>query len=231
MTQSIYFLPGLMCDQRLWQNLWPQLSPDLSPKHIAFERHHNMPGMLADISKNLDLEPANLVGFSMGGYIALQYALQHPNTINKLVLIGASGSNLTVAEQKKRNKILHHIKNNRYGGMGRQRLKQFIHPTQLNTPVADTILDMDRDLGKDTLIAQLEATADRPALFDQLKALDFPVLIIGGEHDLLIPPTQIQHLGQCFNHAQVEIIKDSGHMSPLEAPQQVGELINQFFND
>ena len=218
-----------MCNDKLWQFVWPQLNATLTPKAITFGCHHNMDMMAQDITQALDLEPANLVAFSMGGYIAMRYAINNPAAINKLVLIGATGRNLTEQEQQKRVKILSYAKSNHYSGINNQRIKQFVHPNNNKSIVTDVIKQMDQDLGKEYLIAQLEATANRVSLFDQLHQLPCEVLLIGAEQDQLIPSEQMAFLAKHFNHATLKTIPNCGHMAPLEAPLQVADWINEFF--
>lgn len=230
MNKSLFFLPGLMCNDRLWHQVWPLLNDNLKPQAINFGAHHNMDAIQTDITQSLDLEPANLVGFSMGGYLAMRYAMQFPQSINKLILICATGSNLTKHEQTKRKKIIAYAKSNYYSGINDQRIKQFVHPKHAKGPVADTIKQMDQELGKEYLIAHMEATAERPALYSQLEKLDCPVLLIAAEQDTLIPPAQMELLAKHFKHATLKVIPDCGHMSPLEAPQQVASWINEYMS-
>jgi len=227
MTQNAYLLPGLMCDHRLWQEVLPQLT-NINPVPITFKPHQNIESMLDDVTEQLELDPANLVGFSMGGYVALRYALKFPQAVSKLVLIGSSGKSLSDQERAKRNKIVGYLQGNHYNGINDLRLKQFIHPRHLKGPIAATIKAMDKSLGKDYLLAQLAATAQRPSLLDKLHQLNCPVLIIGAQDDQLIPPQQMIELAGSFNNATIEIIPDCGHMSPMEAPVQVGKLISDF---
>lgn len=228
MTQPLYFLPGLMCDKRLWQAVWPHLSNDHNPTHISFGLHHTMAPMLGDISQNLHLEPADLIGFSMGGYLALRYAIDHPQAIKRLIIIGATGKSLTEQEQIQRDHILRFVKANDYSGIPTKRIAQFVHPDNLNTPVSDVIRAMDTTLGKQTLVAQLESSSKRASLLEQAHTLDFPVLVVGAEQDELVSVEEITQLANSFSNAQLTIIKDCGHMIPLEAPKQLAQIINDF---
>ena len=89
-----YFLPGLMCDQRLWFDTWAELSADSTPIAVKFGKHDNINDMLNDVTTHLGMQPVDMVGFSMGGYLALQYALKYPDAIKSLVIIGASATGL-----------------------------------------------------------------------------------------------------------------------------------------
>jgi pimeloyl-ACP methyl ester carboxylesterase len=220
-----------MCDQRLWQNVSPLLSKDQTPVYIQFGQHHTIERMLDDITPCLDLDPVDLVGFSMGGYLALQYALEHPGAIRRLVIIGATGTCLSEDEQKKRENIRKYVESRHYDGITKQRLKMFVHPNNICGPLIGIIQQMDKSLGRETLLAQLTATRLRPSLLEKVKALDIPVLIVGAEQDQLVKVDEIFTLAENFPNATVKLIKDSGHMSPLEAPVQLAQIIEQFLAD
>jgi pimeloyl-ACP methyl ester carboxylesterase len=187
--------------------------------------------MMAKITTSVNLEPIDLVGFSMGGYVALQYALTYPQAIKRLIIIAATGTGLTEQEQRRRHHILRYMKTNPYNGIPTQRLKQFIHPDNINSPAADTIRQMDKSLGKETLVAQLQATAQRPSLLSQLHTLKCPVLVVGAHQDKLVQPQEIETLGSHFSCATIKFINQGGHMTPLEAPQQLATMINGFLLD
>ncbi|MCJ8273983.1 MAG: alpha/beta hydrolase [Psychrosphaera sp.] len=228
MTQPLYFVPGFMCNAQLWQNVWPQLSAQFNPVHIDFALHHTMGPMLDDIKRKLDLDPVDLVGFSMGGYLSLRYAIDHPFAVKRLVLIGATGHALSEEEQTLRDKILNYVKSNQYTGITRQRMSKFVHPDNLDGQVGDTIRAMDKTLGKETLIAQMESSSHRPSLLEQAKTLDIPVLVVGAEQDQLVERDEIFRLAEHFSHGEVKMIDKCGHMSPLEAPTQLAQIINEF---
>ena len=229
MTQPMYFLPGLMCDQRLWQDLWPHLNEAFDPVHVTFGNHHNFPDMLKDVTAMLDLEPADMVGFSMGGYLALRYAIEHPGAVKRLAIIAATGTNLTEQEQRRRGHIQTWIKANDYSGIPEKRLSQFIHPDNLDGKPGQVVREMDRDLGKATLLSQLEASQYRPSLLEQAKALNIPVLVVGAEHDQLVSVDEIFNLAEQFDNVTVKIIPHGAHMIPLEAPRSLAHILNDFF--
>ncbi len=234
MTNPVTFLPGLMCDQRLWQSTWPLLSDAITPKHIQFALSPDIQSMASDVDQHLALAPhqskqvIDLVGFSMGGYVALHYALNYPGKVKRLVIIAASAWGLTDEEQKQRLHIINYIKKNNYSGIAKQRIAQFVHPSHINDPVVDVIRDMDKSLGKETLVAQMQANTDRPSLAEQLNQLDIPVLIIGAVADQLVSKRDLQLMADNIPNGQLELLDHTGHMIPLEAPQQLAEQLNQF---
>jgi 3-oxoadipate enol-lactonase len=59
-------------------------------------------------------------------------------------------------------------------------------------------------------------------------ALRAPCLLLGGEHDALRPPDQVNALVEIIPHAQCKII-DAGHIMPLQAPEAMAEALLDFF--
>jgi len=65
---------------------------------------------------------------------------------------------------------------------------------------------------------------------DRIKEIKIPTLIIVGEKDCMTPPSYSQFLAENILGAQLEIIKDAGHMVMLEKPDEVSKLIVSFIN-
>ncbi|MFT5164360.1 MAG: pimeloyl-ACP methyl ester carboxylesterase [Alteromonadaceae bacterium] len=236
MQQPTLFLPGLMCDQRLWQPTWQHLSADIESTNLQFALKPSIEEMAKDVDSHMPSHPVNLVGFSMGGYIALHYALHYAlnkttnnaQQVKSLTIIAASSAGLTQTEKKQRAQTLNHVKNSHYNGIAKQRIAQFVHPDHINDPVVDIIRQMDKSLGKETLIAQLQANTYRPSLTERLNELNIPVLIVGAAEDQLVSQQAIHAMHRGIKQSQLTIIEHCGHMIPLEAPQTLARTINEF---
>ena len=62
-------------------------------------------------------------------------------------------------------------------------------------------------------------------LFD----VDIPVLVLAGNHDKVEPPAVLaEHLLPLMSHASMTVLQDTGHLSPLEVPDQVASHITTF---
>ena len=102
-AEILTFLPGTMCDQRLWAPVWQRLIPRFSCDYVPTETQPTREGMLGLIHSAASVgEPLNLVAFSMGGYLALEYALANPGQVASLVTIGSSAFGLTDQEKADR---------------------------------------------------------------------------------------------------------------------------------
>jgi pimeloyl-ACP methyl ester carboxylesterase len=236
LVDSLLFVPGTMCDQRLWQPMLhtaagQQLQQLMAIQHAAIWQQSDLSGMLATIAAP---QAAHLVGFSMGGYLALSHMLVQSKTelqhVKSLVLIAASAAPLPAAEFQRRQQILQWLNKHRYQGMSRKRLAEFVHSSQLQNPlVTEPLLAMDQELGHEVLQMQLSQTSLRPSLMDQLAQIHCPVLIIAGQDDRLVALAQLQQMAALIPDARLVVLPDSGHMLPLEQPAVIASELLAFY--
>lgn len=230
-----------MCDQRLWQPMLQtlagqQLQQMMTVQHAAIWQQNDRSGMLATIAAP---QAAHLVGFSMGGYLALSQALVQSSNecplaglqqLKSLVLIAASAAPLPAAEFQARQQVVQWLSKHRYQGMSRKRLAEFVHPDQLNNPlVTAPILAMDRELGHDVLDTQLRHTSDRRSLLTQLAKIRCPVLLAAGRDDRLVDVVQLEQMATLLTDAQLLLLPDCGHMLPLEQPALLASELLAFY--
>ncbi|WP_133471789.1 alpha/beta fold hydrolase [Paraglaciecola marina] len=161
-----------------------------------------------------------LVGHSMGGAIALQYALDHPQKLKGLVTIG-SGAKLKVPvevfallEKALSNpEIVSQYINAAYTFIDPE-LRQMIQARDLeNTPAA--------------LLNDFRA-CDGFDVLTRLSEISIPVLAIVGDKDLLTPPKYTRFLVNNIQSAQELVITRGTHFVFAEQPQIVNQGIEEF---
>jgi pimeloyl-ACP methyl ester carboxylesterase len=223
--QKVYFLSGTMCTVDLWQFIFPNLK-NIQPVHIditsttSFDEINTI--MLSQIN-----EPAIIVGFSLGGFSALNFALHYPEKVKKLVIIAVNINGLNKKEIDLRKSAIEFLENHNYKGISKTRIQQFLHSdNHHNQEIIAVIKKMDADLGKDVLIRQLKATSSRLDISQQVSNLNIPMLFISAENDALVSATDIKEFANKTPKGKHINIKNCGHMIPLEKHKELSEILN-----
>lgn len=234
----IVFLPGNLCDERIWLSCWRHLTIH-DRRYVPLQWANSFDEMLMLVGDRLQSYhedgkprsvPCHLIGFSMGGYIAAQYAFRHPQSVASLTLIGTSANGLTPQEIDQRKHIVTAIKQRRYRGMTETRLKQFVHPNNLTPDLRNVIQDMNNDLGSGVLKAHIESTTPRPAFSKDLAKLTCPIHFVAAQQDQIAPLKSLQQNQKAVFGSQLHIIKQVGHMMLLERPEAVAAVIQKIIS-
>ncbi len=86
MKKNLYFLPGTMCDSRLWLAMIDELNclhPNEFQYHfLTIGKQTSIDEIIDDIKKQLPNEKVILIGFSLGGYLASACAVNYAERID-----------------------------------------------------------------------------------------------------------------------------------------------------
>ncbi|RQR23276.1 alpha/beta fold hydrolase [Burkholderia sp. Bp9142] len=225
---KIEFVPGTMCDERLWSRLLPYLGQQIQPHFISLADVSDRDAIHLKLADEIP-EGAHVVAFSMGGYLALEHALANPQKLCSLVVIAASARGLGAQERGRRQRMLEHLASRPYAGISRAQVATFLGSAgAADSGLTDLIIEMDHSLGARTFQAQLSASMDRPDLLPSLSTLDCPVLIVGSTDDRLVQVEHLEEMNNALPHCRLRLLHGSGHMIPLEAPEALSREISAF---
>ncbi|OCK43508.1 hypothetical protein BA195_02050 [Tenacibaculum soleae] len=222
--QKVYFISGTMCTVDLWQFVFPRLE-NIFPVHIDITLATSFDEINKVILSKID-EKAIIVGFSLGGFSALNFAIHYPEKIKKLVIIAANTNGLNDNEVQLRKSTIDFLQNKKYKGISLVRIQQFLHPNHQNKEIISIIKKMDATLGKEVLIRQLKSTSSRLNITEQVLSLNIPIILIAAENDALISIADVKILVSKLQNGKHIIIKNCGHMIPLEKPEELANLLN-----
>jgi len=161
-----------------------------------------------------------LAGHSMGGAIAQTLALEHPEKLQGLILIG-TGARLRVAPA-----ILDGIKND-YESAARLIAKWAYSspdPHLLELYVRGA-LQVPAESTYDDFVA-----CDRFDAMGKISRIHIPTLIVCGEEDRLTPPKYCKYLHSQIPGSELKLIPNAGHMVMVEQEDAVAEAISMFVN-
>jgi 3-oxoadipate enol-lactonase len=179
-----------------------------------------------------DVDSAHIYGISLGGMVAQQFALRHPERIRSLVL-GAThpGGPRAIAPDSD---VLDFFRRRpdlpqeeaawasvpyNYGPVCRRQ-----HGSRIAEDVEQRLA---HPFPAEAYRAQLYAAGLHNCL-GRLSRIEVPTLIVHGRHDRLIPVANADLMAERMPRAQLEILEHSGHLYPTEQPD-VDEMISAFF--
>jgi pimeloyl-ACP methyl ester carboxylesterase len=204
------------------------------PKEYTIDDHAND---VHEIIRELGLEKVDVLGYSMGSYIALRAAEAKCDDINHLVLVCTkpNGKTSSVARLlKEANLDITQITQEEMMGVI---LKASLAPHSLEK-VANGELDVGELLSSDESpeLSEEEKAAEDASLanFDNSKDYDkvtCKTLVIGAEYDGINPPELGREVADGIKDAEFELIKDAGHLVIVEQPDEFKKIVENFLKN
>jgi 3-oxoadipate enol-lactonase len=237
----IVLLHGLGADHTLWNEVIPGLAsefrvvaPDLrghgrtpSPtgSHLTFAE---LEGDITHLLEEKSIETMYLVGHSAGSFLALRFALDHPDRVRGLVMISGAGY-----MDRHSQAILQRWTETRtkegLDAFGLRLLKDLYYPDWIEAHLdfADKIREDIRhmDFGPS---GRWNTSIEKFDERSRIGTLRVPTLIIQAMDDQVVDASHGRILRQSISGAQIRILAETGHMVPLERPKETIEAISGF---
>ena len=186
---------------------------------------------IAELIQSLGLAPVHVVGLSLGGFVAFQLAVDHPELLPSLVVVNSAPA---VPRERLRDRsqlawalLLRRLIVRLFGMralglfLGR---KLFPRPDQ--AALRPTFIERWAENHPDAYLASL-ATVSGWSVEDRLDSIPCPVCVIAGEHDF-IPLTAKQRYTDKLPNAELIPIPASGHFTPLDSPDELNRAVLSF---
>jgi 2-succinyl-6-hydroxy-2,4-cyclohexadiene-1-carboxylate synthase len=176
-------------------------------------------------------EPATWFGYSLGGRLALRVALDRPELVDSLVLLGATAGIEDAAARAARVEIDERLAS----GLERKGLERFVDgwlAQDLFSRLPRTAAGVEeRRAGTvDGLAAALRllGTGAQEPVWERLSELTMPVLLMAGEHDSKFAAVAFRLAAGIGPSAGLSFVPGAGHAAHLERPQSVAAVLTRF---
>lgn len=244
-SKPILFVHGFPYDHLMWKSQVEEFSKNYlcfsydirglgeSP---ASDGQFTMEAFVDDLEEMVDklnLEKPVLCGLSMGGYISLRAMERFQNKFSALILCDTKSEADNNEGKLKRAAAIKQINAGKFD--------EFIETFVLNcfgesfvknnNTEYRKVVDRSRKNNpvgvKGCLLAMLGRT-DTTASLPKIK---IPTLVIGGNEDKLTPLDVMMSMADKIPNAKFVLVKDAGHMTPIEQPEKVNKAIEEFLKD
>ena len=196
-----------------------------------------------DTMDALGISRAHIAGNSMGGRVAIELGLRHPERVAGLALLCPAVAFVKrtyhpivralrpelglLPHQFSRDKVTEHF------------WSLFADPDGIDPSVADVVVDEFQRIyaspgGRIAFLSSarniyLDAPYGRNGFYGRLSKLQAPALFVWGSHDRVIPPAFARHVAQWLPTAEQIVIEGCGHVPQVERAEQTIGLLERFF--
>ncbi len=238
---AIVFLHGFMESARIWRSFSENLSTKFKVIRINLPGHgkssvhsdnHSMEFMAEAVKVVLDAEKvtkAMLVGHSMGGYVALAFAELHAPMISGLVMFNSicfadakekkadRERAMKAADAHKMKYITSVIPNLFFERSGVKASKRIFKMVKIASKQS-----------KEGILAAIAGMRDRKDRSDVLKSAGFPMMILAGHDDMLIPLERSKEMAALNPKAQLVVLEECAHLAFIEQEKESFKAVQTF---
>ncbi|WP_341645622.1 alpha/beta fold hydrolase [Thauera sp. SDU_THAU2] len=234
---AIVFCHGFTTTSEFWRNQVDVFSAERRVVLINLPGHgvspapqgrsYSIDAFVQDIEQvfeALDIDQAILVGLSMGGTVAQQFALRNPQRLKALVLVGATPHGLG-ADVKAEN-VLAGIRE-----LGVAQASQLVIERSFGSRAPAELIDF----GKQEVVQTPEHVAieaieslNRADSRARLGEIQVPTLVVCGVEDQITPPSESRQLAAGIPGAELVLVEGAAHFPMLECPEEFNLALGNF---
>lgn len=191
---------------------------------------------VAAFARELGHQRIDVLGFSMGGFVCQAIALQEPQLVRKVILIGSGpGGNAETTPPTDivfglALKGVYAFEDTRYLFFAEGRERE----TQASIDRIGLRTDREPVVGEPTIRTMVDLTSDfmggKTGHYDRLKQLKQPVLIVAGDRDPFFPLKNTWLIYRELSNAQVAVYPLAGHAPHHQHPVEVASQVDEFLS-
>jgi pimeloyl-ACP methyl ester carboxylesterase len=229
----LLLIHGYPLDHTIWDKVLPLLEKDFDlilpdvrgfGESTTIKAQYSMNDIASDFVALLDhlgIQKAALAGHSMGGYVALAFARLHPERVTGLALVASQALADTPDGKKGRYKTAADV-----AEKGAELVAEAMPPKlSADAHVQGFVRELIRKQNKYGIIGALKAMAEREDSLALFPSFNFPVVLIHGSADILLPIERAYEVKKIISRAHLVELPDVGHMPMLEVPERTADAL------
>ncbi|MGY3437337.1 MULTISPECIES: alpha/beta fold hydrolase [unclassified Marinovum] len=221
MREPLVFLPGAMCDARVFGPQVAALSADTPVMVIPVTQGERIEEIASDI---LTAGPAKfgLVGMGLGGVVAMELLRRAPDRITRIALMDASPLADTPQAASVREGRIIRARTGRLAEVLEEELALAgLAVSPYRGDVTALAMDMGLHLGSEIYTRQSRAMMRRKDQQSVMRKCKVPALVICGAANAALPVKRHEFLAALIPYAKLVVVEGAGHMTALEQPEAV----------
>ena len=227
----LVLVPGLMCDAGMFAGVLPTLSRSRAVVIADVSRDDSMTGMadrlLGQVAGRFDL-----LGFSMGGMVALEVLARAPARVRRLALFDTNASSDPPDAAAWRQSCINRAQDgNMMDLMRKEIVPRYFDPDRPAADIAQACLDTAAEIGASVFVRQFTALAARADHHHTLRNFDGSALIARGTADQLCNREAHLRMIDALPTARFVEIEGAAHLSIQQRPREVANVLLDWLGD
>ncbi|WP_435009770.1 alpha/beta fold hydrolase [Tundrisphaera lichenicola] len=181
---------------------------------------------LAGLIGELRLERPTIFGVSFGGAVALEYAVDHPHQVGRLVLSGVESRFQTTLASTIARRVLERFPLPADNPFVNQFFNLFHGGKPESAAMARFVIERCWETDQGVMARRL-AMLESFDIADRLWQLESPTLVLGGSRDVVVPPDRQKALASSISGARFERIEGAGHVGFLTHSSDVAQHVEK----
>lgn len=225
---TLLFLPGTLCDARVWEPARAALAGDWRGAHVDYRHETSIAAMARQALAAAEGEIIP-IGLSMGAIVALEIWRLAPRRVRALALFGVNPAADVEARRARRERQVQAALAGALDAIAHNELAPaYFTPSDRYPALAELVAAMAVAHGPAAFAAQSQALGGRRDYSPMLTEIAAPTLLACGEHDLICPPEQHRRMRALMPLARHIHIPDAGHLAPIEQAEAVNAALREW---
>jgi pimeloyl-ACP methyl ester carboxylesterase len=225
----LLLLPGTLCDEAVFAPLLQRLAAMPGRRLLPLVATLAGGADIGAVAHRLLAEAPPrfaLLGFSLGGMVALQIAALAPDRVLGLALIGSNARAAPDDQHDERRREAQAGADNLADHVRRTLWPRYVAADNIADPdLTAVIVGMAARGGADDLMRQTEMALSRPDSLARLKEMPMPALVLGGLQDVVCTPDMQREMAEALPDAALALIPGAGHFVLIEQPGAVAQSV------